>query len=102
MERGVIVVEPDTGAITGSRGLSLAETCHRLLLDGHQRYAFCAVDAVGIPVALGADARVESLCHHCGQPLTLDLKGGAPQGARQGIVIWAVERDLTRSLRAHT
>jgi len=101
-ERGTIVVEPDTGEITGARGLSLAETSHRLILDGRQRYAFCAVDAVGIPVALGTAATIESRCHHCQVPLRLQVKDRAVVEAPQGTVIWAVERDITRSLRAHT
>lgn len=102
VERGVVVVELETGSILGIRGLSLTETDHRLSLAGRQFYAFCAVDAVGIPAALRADARVESRCHHCRTPLTLEVSGGAITKAPEGMVIWAVERDLTRSLRAHT
>jgi len=101
-ERGILVVEPDTGEITGAHGISLAETPHRLVLDGRQRYAFCAMDAVGIPAALRASATIESQCHHCRTPLTLTLKDGVVVEASEGIVIWAVERDLSRSLRAHT
>lgn len=100
--RGIIVGDPETGQIIGARGLSLTETSHRLLLGGHQHYAFCAVDAVGIPAALSVDARIESLCHHCRAPLVLELRGGAVTEAPGGMVIWAAERDLTRSLRAHT
>ena len=102
VERGTLVLEPDTGKITGARGLSLAETSHRLILGGQRRYAFCAVDAVGIPVALGTAATIESECHHCQVPLRLTVNDGAVVQAPQGAVIWAVERDLTRSLRAHT
>ena len=101
-ERGILVVEPDTGKITGARGLSLTETSHRLILEGQRRYAFCAVDAVGIPAALETDATVESKCHHCQTPLRLTVKEGVVVEAPGGMVIWAVERDLTRSLRAHT
>ena len=101
-ERGILVLEPETGEITGARGLSLAETSHRLILGGQRRYAFCAMDAVGIPVALGTAATIESECHHCQVPLRLTVKDGAVVQPPQGAVIWAVERDLTRSLRAHT
>ena len=101
-ERGTIVVEPDTREITGARGLSLVATPHHLVLDGRRGYAFCAVDAVGIPAALGTAATIESRCHHCQAPLRLTVKDGAVMEAPQGTVIWAVERDLTRSLRAHT
>jgi hypothetical protein len=100
LERGTLVMED--GRITGSRGLSLTETPHRLVLGGRPRYAFCAVDAVGIPVALGVDATVDSRCHHCGRPLRLEVRGGVITEAPPGLTIWAVERDLTRSLRAHT
>jgi len=101
-ERGTLVVEPATGEITGARGLSLVETPHRLILDGRQRYAFCAVDAVGIPAALGTAARIESHCHQCRAPLRLTLKDGVIVEVPEGMVIWAVERDLSRSLRTHT
>jgi hypothetical protein len=101
VERGVVVVD-ETGRMVGVRGLSLPETDHRLTLAGRHYYAFCAVDAVGIPAALKADARVESRCHHCRMPLTLELKDGVIVGSPEGMVIWAVERDLTRSLRAYT
>lgn len=101
-ERGIILIEPETGQIRGARGLSLTETSHRLILDGRERYAFCAVDAVGIPAALGAEATIESRCRHCDAPLRVTVKDGAVAGDPPGIVIWAVERDLDRSLRAHT
>ena len=100
LERGTLVEE--AGRITGARGLSLTETPHRLMLDGSPRYAFCAVDAVGIPVGLGVNAVVDSRCHHCSRPVQLEIYGGTIVDAPPGLVIWAVERDLTRSLRAHT
>lgn len=102
VELGVVVADPETGRVVGVRGLSVAETDHRLRLAGRQFYAFCAVDAVGIPAALRADARVESRCHHCRVLLTLEVSGGAVTKAPETVVIWAVERDLTRSLRAYT
>ncbi len=101
-ERGTVAVVAEPDRIVGVRGLSLVETDHRLTVDGHRLHAWCAVDAVGIPAALRADARVESRCHHCRAPLSVELRGGAVVDAPEGIVIWAVERDLRRSLRAHT
>lgn len=102
VERGIMVVEPETERVVGVRGLSWIETDHRLILEGRQFYAFCAVDAVGIASALKADARIESCCHHCRAPLAVEVRGGAVIDAPEGVVIWAVERDLNRSLRAYT
>jgi hypothetical protein len=101
-ERGTVAVEPDPDRIVGVRGLSLIESDHRLTLAGRELYAWCAVDAVGIPAALGTDGRVDSQCQHCRAPLTLEFRSGAVAQAPDGMVIWAVERDLSRSLRAHT
>lgn len=102
VERGTMERDADSGELVAARGLSLAETPHRLMLDGRQLYAFCAVDAVGIPAALELEARVESRCHRCGAPVTLTLSGGTVTDASPGAVIWAAERDLTRSLRRYT
>jgi alkylmercury lyase len=80
----------------------LTETPHRLVLSGQPLYAFCAVDAVGIPAALELDARVESRCHGCGMPLLLTLTRGAVTQAPPGTVVWATERDLSRPLHTYT
>jgi len=102
VERGTVAVEPDPARVVGVRGLSLVESEHRLTLGRRQLYAWCAVDAVGIPAALGGEARVESRCHHCGVPLVVTLRDGTVADAPPGMVVWAVERDLSRSLRGHT
>ena len=102
IERGTLERDADSGELVGARGLLVAETPHRLAFDGRRLYAFCAVDAVGIPAALRGDARVESLCHVCGARVTLALSGGTVTDASPGAVIWAAERDLTRSLRRYT
>ena len=100
-QEGVLAVDADV--VTVARGLSRPATPHQLQVnEGPVVYACCAVDAVGIPAALGAEATIESGCHHCQAPLRLTVKDGAVTGDPPGIVIWAVERDLSRSLRAHT
>jgi alkylmercury lyase len=88
--------------VVAARGLSLPPTPHALEVDGRRLHAFCAIDAVGIPVALGLDASVASRCHRCGAPIALSIADGAVRDAPAGLVIWAAERDPERSLRAHT
>lgn len=102
VESGMLARDPGTGEIVGARGLSLTETPHRLVLGGRSLYAFCAVDAVGIPAALELDARVDSHCHGCGRPLVLALTRGVVTDAPAGIVVWATERDLNRPLHTYT
>ena len=102
IERGTLERGVNSGELVGARGLSLAKTPQRLAIDGRRLYAFCAVDAVGIPAAIRVDARVESLCHVCGARVSLALSGGTVTDASPGAVISAAERDLTRSLRRYT
>ncbi len=91
-ELGTMTVESNTKRIVGIRGLSLVETNHRFTLEGRQLYAWCAVDAVGIPAALGADARVESRCHHCQAPLEFSAEAGGPAPDADGIMVWVGKR----------
>ena len=41
-------------------------------------YANCAWDAFGICAALQVDGRVESACPDCGEPIAVEMRGGAP------------------------
>ena len=100
LARGTMVVED--GHVVAARGLSLPATTHVMEVDGRRLHAFCAVDAVGIPVALKLRARIASACHGCGAPVALAIQGGAVTEAAAELVIWAVDRDPERSLRAHT
>lgn len=100
VERGTMVVED--GRVVAARGLSQPPTAHALAIAGRRLHAFCAVDAIAIPIALGLDAAITSHCHRCETPLVLRVTGGAVREAPAGLVIWAVDRDPARSLRAHT
>lgn len=102
IERGTMMRDAETGDIVAARGLSLTKTPHTLAIDGHQLYAFCAVDAVGVPAALHLDARAESRCHLCAAPLTITLTDGVVTAAPPDVVIWATERDLARPLHTYT
>jgi alkylmercury lyase len=68
------------GLVTGSHGLSLVPSEHRVTFDLGVRHVWCAVDAVGIPAAMGVDARVESRCFHCSAAVSLTMSGGEPRG----------------------
>jgi hypothetical protein len=82
--------------------VSAPATPHRLTVGDTVVHACCAVDAVGIPAALAADAVVESHCHGCGTPLTVLFRGGVVTDAPASIVIWAADLEPDRSVREHT
>jgi hypothetical protein len=78
-ERGLVVVEPNSGRVVGSRGLSWVPTDHRLRIRGHTLYTWCAEDAVGIPAGLGEDASIASHCHLCGAPVNVVCGATVPK-----------------------
>lgn len=55
---------------------SAVETPHRVEADGRSWFANCAWDALGVPAALHADARIESSCPDCGESLELEVREG--------------------------
>jgi hypothetical protein len=65
------------------------------LSGGRERWACCAIDALGIAAMLGEPVQVRSRCHHCDEPLDLDV---TPQGpaADAGVFAWVGRREDLR------
>lgn len=76
-EVGLVTLSPDRSRVTGALGLSLVPADHRLRLDGRDYHTWCALDAVGIPAAFGADALVESRTRD-GHPVKIEFRKGKP------------------------
>ena len=73
------------GSITGAAGLSVSDGPHRVEIGGREFRTWCAYDAVGIPAALGVDARARTACGVCGINLTVPIHEGTPEG---GQLLW--------------
>jgi hypothetical protein len=62
-----------------------------VLADGRERWACCAIDALGIPAMLGQPVTVRTRCHHCEEPFDLRVTPDGPVGAA-GVMAWVGER----------
>jgi hypothetical protein len=64
-----------------------------------ERYACCAIDALGLAPMLGQSVQIRSRCHHCAAALELsvDPSGPGPQAAE--VMVW-VGRQAEDELRA--
>jgi hypothetical protein len=62
------------------------------LADGRERYACCAIDALGIAPMLGQRVHIRSQCHHCGAPLELSADPGGPGPEAHGVMVWVGKR----------
>ena len=66
------------------------------LADGQERFACCAVDALGVAPMIGQSIEIRSRCHHCGEPLAL---WSTPEGAgpeESGVMLWVGQRTDAR------
>ncbi len=62
------------------------------LPGGQDRYACCAIDALGIAAMLRRRIEIRSRCHHCGAPLAFwaDAAGPSPEAAE--LMVWVGKR----------
>ena len=74
---GRIEVAPD-GRLLAVHGLSRRLTRHRIEHRGGGVNTWCALDAIGIPAALGIDARAITTCPSCDRELIVTLVSGRP------------------------
>jgi alkylmercury lyase len=75
------------GSVVGSLGLTLSTTKHTLEVDGTELHTWCALDALGIPVASAASGRVITSCGWCGRSLTVAIEAGVPEENDQ-MALW--------------
>lgn len=88
-EKRLLWLAPESGEIVMAPPFSAVPTPFRVATTGGSWFANCVWDAYGIPAALRADARVEASCACCGEPMALEVAGGAPVPA-PGIAHFAV------------
>src|SRR5438094_10180817 len=74
------------GRLVGAAGLSVVPSPHRLELDRRVFHTWCALDAVGIPAALEADARATTTCPLCGRTMELDIRAGRPVNLPEAVI----------------
>jgi hypothetical protein len=55
---------------------SAVATAFRVEVGDQPYFANCAWDAIAFHAMLGTPVRVESFCHHCGTPITVELRDG--------------------------
>ncbi len=88
------VVRNEAGRITGFWGLSLGETAHQFIVDGHRLYTWCAWDSLFLPELLGKDAEVVSHSGASGTPLRLRVTAGGAQPFEGDVFLSFVDPEL--------
>lgn len=76
--RGRIELTGD-GHVRGVHGVCLRKTRHRVEHARGSTQTWCALDAIGIPAAMGIDARAVTHCPTCARVIDLAITGGQPE-----------------------
>jgi hypothetical protein len=58
------------------------------LEDSRERYACCAIDALGVAPMIGERVAVSGQCHHCGDPLAFTVHPDGPGPEAAGVMVW--------------
>lgn len=100
-DQGLIIRNSE--GVMGIYGLSLLPTAHRLRLDQQPLFSWCALDAVGIPAGLEADADVEAQCFHCAEPVQVVFREGhVTTVSSADLCIWLTQPEEGRSAVGET
>lgn len=84
--RHAIFLEPGTHMIRMAHPFSGIPTSFHVHVAGHDYWANCAWDALGIPAALHADATIEATCSDTHESVILKVQGDEVIG--QGQVVY--------------
>jgi Alkylmercury lyase len=60
--------------------------------DGAERYACCAIDALGMATMLGQSLHIRSQCHHCQAPLMLQVGPDRVGPGSEAVMVWVGTR----------
>lgn len=78
--RHALFLDADGRTIRMAHPFSATAADYRVLANGRSYYANCALDMLGIPAALHADALVEARMAGSGEPITLTIQAGHVHG----------------------
>jgi hypothetical protein len=84
---GALELDPD-GHVVGAHGLTQRATEHFIITAERVWHTWCALDAIGIPVALNLAAEVRTRCPTCAATIVLVVRDRAPVATEATPVLW--------------
>jgi hypothetical protein len=86
----VIVLAPGTPYIWMASPFSAIPTPFAVTVGRRRYFANCIWDALGIPACLHADARIETSCPDCSEPVALEVRDDALDASAEGAIHFVV------------
>ena len=89
------ILTKEDDEIISAYPFSAKMTRHKVIFqDGHEVYALCATDALGIHFMLGLDITVRSRCPECEKEIKLEVKDGKVASCKpEGVVEFVSSRE---------
>jgi hypothetical protein len=86
----VLVLAPDTNSIWMAAPFSAIPTPFEVSVGARHYFANCIWDALGVAACLHAEARIDTSCPDCSEPMRLEVRDGALEEPAEGVVHFAV------------
>jgi hypothetical protein len=86
----VLVLAPGTPYIWMANPFSAIPTPFEVQVGDRRYFANCIWDALGIPACLHADARIDTYCPDCSEPLSLEVRDHELAEPAEGVLHFAV------------
>ena len=74
-EDDLLILNPESGEPIGAYPMTMENTPHRLVVNGHQIHAMCALDALAVSPMFGMATQIDSRCHISEEPIYLRQRG---------------------------
>jgi len=85
-----LVLQPGTSSIWMAAPFSAVPTPFEVSVGDRRYFANCIWDALGIPACLHEDARIDSSCPDCAEPLRLEVQDGTLREPADSVLHFAI------------
>jgi hypothetical protein len=86
----MLVLTPGTSSIWMAAPFSAVPTPFEVAVGDRRYFANCIWDALGIPACLHADARIDTSCPDCAEPMELEVRDGGLREPADGVIHFAI------------
>ncbi|MBT4499103.1 MAG: hypothetical protein HOC74_15345 [Gemmatimonadetes bacterium] len=73
-EDDLLILDTQSEEPIGAYPMTMENTPHRLIVNGHEIHAMCALDALAVSPMFGIETQIDSHCHISGEPIYLRQK----------------------------
>jgi len=70
----LVVLDAEEENVVGAYPMTMQDTPHHLIVNGHKIHAMCALDSLSVSPMFGLEVAIDSRCHVTGEPIHIHQK----------------------------